>query len=108
MSNMTIASQLPDSHDRSATKIIRYLLYTGPASYATGGDLVNPDDVGMTTIDFVNTLGNAYDKTNSHMYLISWDYTVAKLVWYVPNTGVEVANATNLSTFTVLVEVVGH
>jgi len=108
MANFTIASQVPDSHDRSATKIMRYLLYTGPASYVQGGDLVASDDVGLTAIDFVNPIGNAFDKTNSHMYLVSWDYTVGKLVWYVPNTGNEVAGAVNLSTFSVLAEVVGH
>lgn len=108
MANMTVASSVPDSHDRSAMKIIRYLLYTGPANYVQGGDTVAADDVGLTAIDFVNPIGNAFDKTNSHMYLVGWDQSTGKLPWYVPNTGAEVAGGVNLSTFTMLVEVVGH
>jgi hypothetical protein len=108
MANFSIASQVPDSNDRSATKIVRYLLYTGPASYVTFGDLVNPGDVGLTAIDFINPVGNLYNKAGTSMYLLSWDYTSGTLVAYVPSTGVEVASGVNLSAYSVLCECVGH
>jgi hypothetical protein len=108
MATLAVATQVPDSNDRSATKIIRYLLYTGPASYTTGGDIVTADQVGLTAIDFVNVIGNPYNKAGTQMYIASWDYSINSIPWYVPNTGVEVAATTNLTAFSCLVEVVGH
>lgn len=97
-----------DQHDRSAMKLFKYLLYTGPVSYTTFGDTFAPADVGLGKIDFINPIGNAYSKANTTMYLLSWDQNSQTVVWYVPNTGAEVANGTNLSAYTVLIEAVGH
>jgi hypothetical protein len=107
MSSMTVPSQLPDTHDRSANKIIRYLLYTGPASYATGGDPVLPDDVGMTNVEAVIPVGMPWDGSGTVRILV-WDYVNDKLVWFVPNTGAQVAAAVSLSGFTCIVMVIGH
>lgn len=107
MATMSVANQLPDTHDRSANKILRYWLYTGPASYVSGGDPVNPDDVGMTNVEAVIPVGMPWDGSATSRILV-WDYVNDKLVWFVPNTGSQVAGAVALNGFTCLVLVIGH
>lgn len=74
---------------------VQLFKYTGPASYATGGELVGSAEVGLEPEympDLVAWSGSA-------CRLLVYDYTNKKYVWYVPNTGAEVANGVDLSTF---------
>ena len=73
--------------------------YTGPASYATNGDAVSADDLGLSNIR-VLTLGVAGDAANITPRLLRWNAAQTKIMWFVPDTGAEVANATDLSAFT--------
>lgn len=80
--------------------------YTGPASYATGGDPVSPqDDLGWGKVYAV--LG-AVITNGSAIRVGVFDPVASTIVWYVPNTGAEVAAAVDLSTFTGRLEFVGQ
>ena len=78
--------------------------YTGPASYATGGDAITPNDFRLGTIDAILGLSIS----NGTAVLHGW-YNVATqtIMWFVA-AGTEVTNATDLSTYTGRIEVVGH
>jgi len=73
--------------------------YTGPASYATGGDSIDADDLGLSSIRAL-TLGIAGDASNITPRLLRLNAAGTKIMWFVPNTGSEVANAPDLSAFT--------
>ena len=91
--------------DKSATCQRRVFKYTGPASYATGGDSLTPEELALSKIDVVlnKIIGNGTS------IRIGWyDFTAKKILWFVPNTGVEVAAATDLSGFTGRMEVIGR
>lgn len=80
--------------------------YTGPASYATGGDPYSAADngPGIGVLEFVPSF-IASDGTNA--YLCWWDKANSTIMWFDPTTGLEVAALTDLSGFTVWVEAVG-
>lgn len=83
------------AQDHTGTRIVRYGRYTGPASYATGGDPLTPANVAMGKIDVMLT-DNPSDGTT--IYLTRYDHTNAKMKWF-DLAGAEVAAAVNLSTF---------
>lgn len=97
MANFT----LEDNDGRNVTGNRRVVdgLYTGPASYTTGGDAVDADDLGLSSIRSL-TLGIAGDASNANPRLLRLNAAGTAIMWYVPNTGSEVANGTNLSAFT--------
>lgn len=72
--------------------------YTGPASYVTGGDSLRPEDIALGDIENV-WLGPALDAAGANPRLLVWNPATDKVRWFVPNTGAEVANATDLSGF---------
>lgn len=107
MANVTNPASGVDVLDKTYAKLVRWgLVYTGPVSYATGGDPILASDVGLGNIDFVDA-GNAYNGTNS-TYMLAYIPSTGKIIWYVPNTNAEVAAAVNLSTYTAVISVVGH
>jgi hypothetical protein len=71
--------------------------YTGPASYATGGDLIDANDLKIGSIvDIWFTLAVNGAGT---VRLLHYDGANGKIRWVVPDTGSEVANTTDLSGF---------
>lgn len=83
----------------------RVLLYTGPASYVTGGDPFTENDVDLSHIEIAPS-HLAWNGTA--VRLVVWDRVNKKYVWYVPNTGAEVAAAVDLSAFSCVIEVAGY
>lgn len=88
--------------------------YTGPASYvnsaafATTGDPIAAGDVLLGTIDDIIFCGHPDNATLAgNIYSLYWDRAASRVHWIVMSTGADAANATNLSTFTVDVEVFG-
>lgn len=78
--------------------------YTGPSSYATGGDAFTPTDVklgGQVTI-FPELAVNAGGTVRGLQY----DRANELLRWIVLDTGSEVANGTDLSGFSAMLLVV--
>lgn len=93
---MTLNETSFPSRDRMSDRMVREVRYTGPASYATGGDPVNAtSDLGLGEIFGV------YGTISSGTAVrVPWfDYPNQKILWFVPNTGAEVAAAVDLSTF---------
>lgn len=73
---------------------------TFDSSYPTGGEAFTASDLGLGTVDFITFAGNGAND-------VVWDRANNKLKVFVASTGVEVANATNLSTLAVDVFAVG-
>ena len=91
------------AEDVRSTKRVISGVYTGPASYATGGDAFLPADVKLGQIHFLD-LELA---TNGTVVLLArYDYTNQKVKWF-DLAGNEVANATDLSGYTARFEAVG-
>lgn len=84
------------AHDRLNSRLVREVTATGPASYATGGDPIDADTLGMSEIFGVyGTL-----RSGDAIRLLWWNYTTQALMVFVPNTDAEVADAVDLSGFT--------
>lgn len=92
------------TRDLAGIRERRVFGYTGPASYATGGDACSANDMLLGTVedvdDFIITDGTTYRQ-------VTYNFTTAKFQIFVPNTNVEVAAAVNLSTFTGRFEAIG-
>lgn len=98
MATLSVAarSKHPDLSLGNARAAVR--TYTGPASYATGGDSLVAREVKLSHIhDVWATLAvNAAGTVR----LLLYDAANGTVLWYVPNTGAEVANGTDLSGYT--------
>ena len=92
-------------HDSSGARIRKTARYVGPSSYATGGESFLPADLGMTRLD-VLLFGVAWDGAAA-IRVIVWDRTNNRVLWFVPDTGVQVAATTNLSGFATFFEAIG-
>jgi hypothetical protein len=79
--------------------------YTGPSSYATGGDELLPSELGLGTIEFL-IFENAINATPANR-LLTYDHANQKVVWIVPNTGSQVGAATDLSGYSARFEAIG-
>lgn len=115
---LTLAKFSPDADYVAGNKRIKFRKVTFDSSYATGGESLAAADVGLKRIVHVsgavarNTEG-AGDGTRA--VFVRWDKTNQKLVayWYDPaqaaaETFRQVANTTDLSTYAVELELVGH
>jgi hypothetical protein len=102
----TISFTRARSKDYSGIRARVVCDYTGPSSYATGGDPLTPSDVKLGTIEHL-TLGVAVNASGASPRLLVYDYTNQKVLWFVPNTGSEVAAATDLSGYTVALSALG-
>lgn len=91
-------------HDQSATCRRKTVVYTGPASYATGGDTGLADALGWGKIFAL--LGGIISN-GTLTYLLYWNASTSAVMIF-DMAGAEVANATDLSTFSGSVEVVGQ
>jgi hypothetical protein len=107
MANITDPVGGPSPIEYSGTRRRSTFLYTGPVSYVNpGGDPITAAEVRLGAIDYMPTM-IAFDGA-SVIRLLVWDYTLNAFKWFIPNTGAEVANAVNLSTFFVRIEAWGH
>lgn len=92
-------------YDQSATLKRQIATYTGPASYATGGDAV---DAGVIRGGRLLAIGAAVATDGTTAYLLWLDVANQKILWFVASTGLEVAALVDLSAFTVTTEFVGN
>lgn len=100
----TISRDAVSMFDKSGAKERRILAYTGPSSYATGGDSLPPESIALNVIEALLGL------TISDGTTVYWGYynpTTEMILWYSATT-TEVPNATDLSTFTGRFEAVGR
>lgn len=89
--------------DRSGEYERRLFSYTGPASYATGGDSLTPEQCRLGMIAAVLGLVIS-DGTN--VYWGYWNPTTKKVLWYSA-TATEIGNGVDLSGFSGRIEVIG-
>lgn len=94
---------IPDRHDRSGAKIRKLGRLTGPASYATGGEVLAPGAFGLNRIE-VLLLDHATDGTD--LRIAQYDYTNGRVKWF-DLAGAEIAALTDLSTYSVRFEAIG-
>lgn len=90
--------------DKSAGKERRVFPYTGPTSYATGGDTLNPESISLKLIEAL--LGLTIMNAAKTVLWGHWDRANKKIVW-VSATATEVTNATDLSGYTGNFEAIG-
>lgn len=82
--------------------------YTGPASYVTGGDPVEPENVRMGKV-FVIAGAVAFAAGVGYLLVLSGPPGSSQTIrWIVASTGVEVANGVNLSAVSAQVEFIGQ
>ena len=92
----TIAKVL-DFQDRMNNHMTRLGDYTGPLSYATGGESLPPEQLGLGALGII--LFELARNAAGTVYGLRYDATNKKVIWYVLDTGAEVANATDLTGF---------
>lgn len=92
--------------DVSSTKRRQLGVYTGPSSYATGGDGFTPADVKLGQID-VLLFEVARNAAHTTFYNVLYNKSTQKVMW-LDYTGAEIANATDLSGFTARFEAIGQ
>ena len=92
--------------DLSSTHRLQGAVYTGPASYATGGDPIDPNTA--VRMGKINQILGLIASNGTSTYLLWYNSTTGKIMWFVPSTNVEVAAAVNLSGFTARLLVVGR
>lgn len=93
-------STIPDRHDRTGTKVVKYFRVTGPTLYAAGGESLS---FGLGTVELV-LLDHATNGTD--LRIANWDYTNSKLKWF-DLAGAELG-AVDLSTYSARMMVIGH
>lgn len=91
------------AEDVRSTKRVISAVYTGPASYATGGDSFTPGDVKLGQLHYLSI---EPPSNGSVILLARYDYTNQKVKWF-DMAGAEVANGTDLSTYSARFEAVG-
>lgn len=85
-------------NDRLNDRMVREVQATGPTSYATGGDAVDAASLGLGTI--FGVYGVLTSGTGGAIRIPVLDFTNQKIWFFIPNTGAEVANAIDLSSYT--------
>lgn len=90
-------------HDASNTRIRKFVIYSGPASYATGGDSLTAASLGLGRLHMVIPT-TATDGTD--LRLLNYDHTAQAMKWF-DLAGAEIAALTDLSTYSARLEIVG-
>lgn len=101
---VTIATTAVAPKDLSSTRRRQCLLYTGPASYPTGGDTGLAAALGWGT---VNALLGSVISNGTLTYLV-WLNPATGYLMIFDMAGAQVANGVDLSTFTGRFEAVGQ
>jgi hypothetical protein len=97
MATLTIDGKHPQLSLGNALGALRQ--YTGPASYVTGGDAMTAQEFKLGRLYDIIPMGHAINAGGT-IRLLQYDVANAVMIWTVPNTGAEVANATDLSGYT--------
>lgn len=100
---MGTINKIGDFQDRSGSYVRRIFQYAGPSSYATGGDSLTPESIGLGKIEAL--LGLTITN-GTNVYWGHYNRSTKKILWYSA-TATEIANATDLSAFTGHFEAIG-
>lgn len=112
MANITFDPGLRP-YDNAGVRRRRLVTYTGPKSYATGGDSITPGDVDLSFIEDMSE-NVAYNPTTPAIYFLVLDQRTTaggpaggKIRWFTA-TATEVGAGTDLSGATASVEFIGR
>lgn len=91
-------------------KITDLVKITGPVSYTTGGFSLAGGSNGIPIGTFQRvTFDGVFKKTDDSAVLLPmWNPATQKVLLYVPNTGAQVANGVDVSTYIAYAKVVGY
>lgn len=95
---MATITRIGNFFDRTEGALIRYGFYTGPASYVTGGETLNPEELALAKIHVLLLAEAAISSSPTAIRFPRYSVIQKKLQWFEA-TGNEVAAGTNLSTF---------
>ena len=104
---MTLTLTNYEFRDKLMNCLARRATYTGPASYTTGGEVIN----NLTDFGWGRThtlIGVAKNAALTAYRLLVFDLATQAVIWAVPDTGAEVAATTDLSGFTAEIFVTGR
>ena len=102
----TISKTVARFEDTAGLRNRRIGQYTGPSSYATGGDPLVPGDVGLGDIEFFDF--EVAITAAAATFLLVYDTTNQKVIWVDSTSGLEVAALTDLSGASARFEAVGR
>ena len=100
---MATIAKIGDFQDRSGSYSRRIFQYTGPTSYATGGDSLTPESIGLGKIE---ALVGLTISNGSAIFFGFYNRTTKKILWYSA-TGTELTNATDYSAYSGVFEAIG-
>lgn len=100
---MGTINRIGDFFDRSGSYVRRVFEYVGPTVYSTGGDSFTPESLAMGKIEAVLGLLISNDSAVLFGY---YNRSTKKILWYSA-TSTQVTNATDLSAYKGLFEVIG-
>ena len=106
----TIDRTIGSYHDSSNARIRKIGLWTGPTSYATGGEVLVATDLGMGKIELLQ-FEDAHDGSVLRRVRLVVTTVAGVLTYRVKwfdYAGVELAGATNLTTFSARFEAIGY
>ena len=103
MGTMTVVRTIGDYHDRSNSFIRKVGQLTGSSSYATGGDSLPAQALGMARVDAL--LPQTF--TNGSVIILAHYVSSSGLLKFFDMAGAEIANTTDLSTYTARFEAIG-
>ncbi len=89
--------------DRTGNYSRRVFNYAGPTSYATGGDSLTPESIGLGRIE---ALLGLQISNGTNVYFGYWNPTTQKILWYSA-TATEITAAADLSAFNGRFEAIG-
>jgi hypothetical protein len=100
----TIDRSIGSYHDASNARIRKIGRMVGPASYTTGGDPCAPSVLGLGKVEIL-LFTLATDGTN--IRLLVYDHTALTVKWF-DLAGAQIANGTDLSTYSARYEAIGY
>lgn len=101
---MPVDRSVGNYFDSSSSFLRRVGRLTGPASYVTGGELLDASAFGLGK---VVALLVTVARSPTGLAYPAYDYATGRLLWY-DQAGAQVANGVNLSTFQAGIEVIGQ
>jgi hypothetical protein len=101
---MPVDRSVGNYFDSSSSFLRRVARWNGPASYTTGGEVVEASSFGLSKVValLITTARSA-----TGLAFPVYDYATGRLLWY-DIAGAQIANGVNLSAYQAGIEVIGQ
>jgi len=104
---MPLTRTIGNYFDSSGSFVRRVERWSGPSSYVTGGEVLSAATLGFGIL-VAFTPAPALNAAGTAIRTVVWNPVTNRLMWFVTDTGLEVANGVDLSTFTFQYEAIGQ